>query len=277
MIKLNEKQIESIHGFNLPKKPIKILSNLSISKANEGTGETLGNELSITKNQIIIYPIGDNRSCKMRIRYFAYSTEFLSVLSDVKDGEFKTYRIPFDYQKYQEVDLSASINRSTDMIINPNISCDFFNVALCFCLSGPPTYTYSEENVNSSHVINPTSINWLYEEQLTLEEVVLSKHFMGHVRMFINRFLFFMLFFITLLVFWEVLFVLANLFLIPKEDQRNLFTLVAFTFAALIQSSILFYSHFAITLKNFFNMCLCCGVVIFAMMILTKEIIRSFS
>ena len=46
-----------------------------------------------------------------------YYSQYLSVLSEVKDGSFKTYRIPFDYNKYRENDLSRSINLSDDMSI----------------------------------------------------------------------------------------------------------------------------------------------------------------
>ena len=158
--------------------------------------------------------------------------------------------------------------------INPNIRWDFFNVILCLCLSGPPTYTFNDFDVNDFEIINPTSINWVFEEELTLSEVLQEKHLMTRKRVFLNRLMFFALFFFTLTIFWELVLIISNQLRIKEEIQQENFLILLVFITFLTQISIIIFSKISMFLKNFITMSVCCGLVLFCLILLVSEIIE---
>ncbi len=127
--------------------------------------------------------------------------------------------------------------------------------------------------MNEFNIINPISINWVYEEQLTLKELIDEKHDITLFKVSMIRFMFFLFFLVIFSVFWELVEISANALQFKHDDMNKYFYLIVFIFTLQFQLMIILYSNIAISLKNVFNTCICCGSALILIVILVKEII----
>jgi hypothetical protein len=189
-------------------------------------------------------------------------------------------RIPFNKQKYDLDDTINSVNKSIEMgnnviilEINSNVHCDFFNVIACFCLSGPPSYNYSQ--VDYGEGMTSASINWLREEIVSKDKIIEEKHGIQFSVILFVRFVFLNLIFIALIVFWEIIYYLGKeVFGLEERIIKGNLVLLSLGLSLLIMLSIVIYTNISVKIKNYFNMTICCGLVLASIFILTKEIIK---
>jgi hypothetical protein len=127
--------------------------------------------------------------------------------------------------------------------------------------------------LNEFNIINPITINWIYEEQLTLKELIYKKHDISLFKLSMNRIMFFILFLVIFSVFWELVEISANVIQLKHNLIDKYFYQIVFIFNLQFQLMIILYSNIAISLKNVFNTCICCGIAIIVIVIVVKEII----
>lgn len=93
-------------------------------------------------------------------------------------------------------------------------------------------------------------------------------------RRYLNELLFYILFLVTFVIFWELIHIISNILGIDEDFQKKYFVFMLVTVPILIQIIVNVHCKISKFSRNLVNMSVCCGIVIFGIIILSNEITR---
>jgi hypothetical protein len=143
---------------------------------------------------------------------------------------------------------------------------------MCFCFSGPPTYTPKDEVLN-----HPTefiaSINWIKDQQLTKEQFVYNKHRISYIRTYFIRSSFFVLLICGFYLLPDTIYKIFKLIGFNSKTISKDFIFYDLILSKVIIFTIIIFSKISIKFQNCCNTCLCLAILLFFMIYIIKEII----
>jgi hypothetical protein len=189
-------------------------------------------------------------------------------MSKIKKGKYKTIHMPYDFKKDNEPDNSDSINKSVQIMSHTNYDWSLANILFCFCLTGPFTLSYDEENImRSTH----ESINWISEKKLTKIEFVRQKHHFSYLSNYIIRLVIFLILFCLLIYFEQ--FVDFFCFSLGVSLKHRRFVLAFFLSTLLVIGTIL-YTKISPRTKHLLNMFLASSIAILFLFYIIMQTIK---
>ena len=170
-------------------------------------------------------------------------------MSRIKNGKFKTIQEPYDYEKDNNVDRSASINVSTHLgnllikLVNANILLSLFNSLFCCCFSPSPTY-YLRDEIADNPTAHIRSINFIKDTKMTKNQLLEQNHGINSTSLYIIRLIVFFMIFIVfyfypqLLVIIYYIFNITKIFILDHLLLFDLFTTTVIVLAIIILSKL---------------------------------------
>jgi len=229
----------------------------------------------IVGNSIYFDPCinGENTLCKMRVSFFGYRCEELSVLSKALEGKLRTYRTPYDHDKEMEEDRSFSINTSTHMLTN--IEFNYFTNIFCCCfyIDGSPAYISKDEYQYLDNQVQLFAVNWVKEAIYSKDELIYEKHEVGVKMQYLIRFIFIVVFFSLFYLFADVLTFLLKTFL-PIYIINRYFLLIDLICSVILDLLIIITNGISHKTSLFFQLLFCFAIYIFLGTVLIIELFK---
>ena len=230
----------------------------------------------LVDNSILFYPRRVEESKHgsiMKVSFYGYKCEEISILAKVMDRNFKTYRTPYDYEKEMEEDKSFSINNSTNMIANIEMS--YFSSFLCCCfyIDGHTSYIPKDEYLYNDNKVQLFSINWVKEAIYTKEQLINEKHNISVNRQNTIRLIFVLVFFVLFTLFNDILvFFVKFFFSMDFIETYNI--IINIVCSVTLDVLIIVINKISYKASIFFQLLFCFAIYIFLAILLVIETLK---
>jgi len=166
------------------------------------------------------------------------------------------YKILFDYY----------------LVVTPNINFDLCNFLFCFCFSGPATYIHKDE-VASDPCTHISSINWLFEKEMTKSEMINEKHQIKKFSHFMTRLIIFNILLVFLFILPEPLIFIIKFFGTTPEYIHKHSLVYSIIIAKLTVPLVYLFTKISFKAKHLTNMFLLTLSIFLLITYVIKEII----
>jgi hypothetical protein len=201
----------------------------------------------------------------------------LSIIARIKNGSFKTLHVPYDHANdYLTNEATVEVNASTDMgkiktlttVVVPNINFDILNILFCLCLSGPPLYKPTADNLDYI-----STINWIKEDQISMKDFLYEKHSIPTYKLYIMRLVTFILLLTLFNFFPTILYLIYSITLRYSVEQIDADFLTHGVFLSLcLVITVVIFTKISYRAIHCFNMSFCLGLLLLTIFLILKQI-----